>query len=88
MTDQNDDDQRWLETVLTGLEERSEAVKQTLLKAVMDSEPTVAPVRCANPSEIAETRDTDPDAYLAAKQSPLTRSNSQLPMISKGRFAR
>ena len=79
MTDQNDDDQRWLETVLTGLEERSEAVKQTLLKAVMDSEPTVAPVRCANPSEIAETRDTDPDAYLAAKQSPLTRSTLSQP---------
>ena len=38
MTDHNDDDQHWLETVLAGLEERSEAVKQALMEAVTGRE--------------------------------------------------
>ena len=38
MTDHNDDDQRWLETVLKGLDERSDAVKQALMKAVEERE--------------------------------------------------
>ena len=38
MTDHNDDDQRWLETVLAGLEGRSEAVKQALRKAMTERE--------------------------------------------------
>ena len=46
MTDHNDDDQRWLETVLKGLDERSEAVKQALVEAVAGREgagPLLAP---------------------------------------------
>ena len=38
MTDHNDDDHRWLETVLKGLDERSEAVKQALMRAVAGRE--------------------------------------------------
>ena len=38
MTDPNDDDQRWLETVLKGLGERSDAVKQALMEAVAERE--------------------------------------------------
>ena len=88
MTDHNDDDQLWLETVLDGLDERSEAVKQALMEAVIGCRPIAAPVGRANPPEITETEARESDAYLAAKQSPLTRSNSQLPMISEGRFAK
>lgn len=36
--DQNDDDQRWLNTVLKDLGERSEAVKQALVEAVKERE--------------------------------------------------
>ena len=38
MTDHNDDDQRWLEAVLKGLDERSDAVKQALMEAVTERE--------------------------------------------------
>ena len=38
MTDHNDDDQCWLETILAGLEERSEAVKKALMRAVEERE--------------------------------------------------
>ena len=38
VTDHTDDDQRWLETVLKGLDERSDAVKQALMEAVTGSE--------------------------------------------------
>ena len=39
-----------------------------------DMRPLSDPVGCANPPEITETGATESDAYLAAKQSPLTRS--------------
>jgi len=83
MTDHNDDDQLWLETVLDGLDERSEAVKQALMEAVIGCRPIAAPVGRANPPEITETEARESDAYLAAKQSPLTRSNSLQKMYSK-----
>lgn len=38
MTDHNDDDQHWLKTVLKGLDERSDVVKQALMEAVTERE--------------------------------------------------
>ena len=78
MTDHNDDDQRWLETVLAGLEERSEAVKQALMEAVAGREGAGPLLGLDNP--IAENKQENPIAKPQSaeesSQGPLLGTNS------------
>lgn len=60
----------------TTVEDGQEATEIT----VQDDRRTLgSPVGCANPPEITETGATESDAYLATKQSPLTRSTPRHP---------
>ena len=44
----DDDDQRWLSTVLASLPERSPEARTALAEALIDGHPIAAPVGCAN----------------------------------------
>ena len=73
MTDHNDDDQRWLETVLDGLDERSEAVKQALMKVVAGRE-GAGPLLGLEPANTENKQENDArieDSKQLNDQSPL-----------------
>lgn len=74
MTDHNDDDQRWLETVLKGLDERSEAVKQALMEAVAGREG-------AGPLLGFETTDTENTQENADKTAQPDHGEAIFPLL-------
>jgi hypothetical protein len=69
------DERQSAATAEPNLQERSLGVEKALRKVEKHGLSSSDPVGYANPPEITETGATESDAYLAAKQSPFTRSS-------------